>query len=140
MDESDRPMPAPSSASVSVPDPPSTRAKVRSVTLIVSSPDPPIATSATDNELGCLWLEFKDTNPEFQLFTIDGTTTVVRTAARKALAALNGVEDTFPELVRLPVFVDTLNGKLPECREDLPPDADLSSNLTDEELKAIFAQ
>jgi ribose transport system substrate-binding protein len=103
-------------------------------------PIPPIATSATDNELGCLWLEFKDTNPEFQLFTIDGTTTVVRTAARKALAALNGVEDTFPELVRLPVFVDTLNGKLPECREDLPPDADLSSNLTDEELKAIFAQ
>jgi ribose transport system substrate-binding protein len=101
---------------------------------------PPIATSATDNELGCMWLELKDKNPDFQLLTLDGTTTVVRTAARKALAALNGVPDTFPEAFALPVFVDTANGKLPVCREDMPPDADLSSNLTDEELKAVFAQ
>jgi ribose transport system substrate-binding protein len=101
---------------------------------------PPMATSATDNELGCLWLELKDSNPDFQLLTLDGTTTVVRTAARKALAALNGVPDTFPEAFALPVLVDTVNGKLPVCRDDLPPDADLSSNLTDEELKAVFAQ
>lgn len=103
-------------------------------------PIPPIATSATDNELGCMWLELKDTNPDFELFTVDGTTTVVRTAARKALAALNGLPDTYPEAFQLPILIDTANGILPECREDLPPDADLSSNLTDEELKAVFAQ
>ena len=35
-------------------------------------------------------------------------------------------------------FVDTTAGKEPECRKDLPPDADLSSGLTPEELEEVF--
>jgi ribose transport system substrate-binding protein len=35
-------------------------------------------------------------------------------------------------------FVDTTAGKEPECREDIPPDADLSSGLTEEELQEVF--
>ncbi|QXW01301.1 substrate-binding domain-containing protein [Rhodococcus globerulus] len=101
-------------------------------------PIPPLATSATDNELGCMWLQYHETNPDFQLLTLDGTTTVVRIAARKALAAINGQPDNEPENFKLPTFVDTLNGKLPTCREDLPPDADLSSALSPEQLQAVF--
>lgn len=99
---------------------------------------PPLATSATNNELGCFWLEHKDKNPKFQLLTLDGTTTVVRIAGRKALAALNGLPDNEPELFELPTFIDTANGKLPTCNKDLPPDADLSSALSPEKLKAVF--
>lgn len=101
-------------------------------------PIPPLATSATANELGCFWLEHKDEHPNFELLTLDGTTTVVRTAGRKALAAVNNMPDNEPEAFELPVFVDTANEKLPTCREDLPPDADLSSGLSEDELKAIF--
>jgi len=101
-------------------------------------PIPPLATSAGSNELGCFWLQHKDKNPKFQLLTLDGTTTVVRIAGRKALAALNGLPDNEPEAFELPVFVDTANGKLPTCRKDLPPDADLSSGLSEEEFKAVF--
>lgn len=103
-----------------------------------SRPIPPLATSATDNELGCFWLEQKDKNPKFQLLTLDGTTTVVRIAGRKALAALNKLPDNEPELFKLPTFIDTANGKLPTCHKDLPPDADLSSALSQEKLKAVF--
>ncbi|MEZ7237433.1 substrate-binding domain-containing protein [Rhodococcus sp. GXMU-t2271] len=101
-------------------------------------PIPPLATSATDNELGCMWLQYHQANPDFHLLTLDGTTTVVRIAARKALAALNGQPDNEPENFELPTFIDTRNGKLPTCREDLPPDADLSSALSPEQLSAVF--
>ncbi|HEY5856439.1 MAG TPA: substrate-binding domain-containing protein [Aldersonia sp.] len=101
-------------------------------------PIPPLATSATDNELGCMWLQYHESNPDFQLLTLDGTTTVVRIAARKAMAAVNGQPDNEPENFELPTFVDTLNGKLPTCRDDLPPDADLSSALSPEQLAAVF--
>lgn len=99
---------------------------------------PPLATSATDNELGCMWEDLHKTNPDFELLTLDGTTTVVRIAARKALAALNDLPDNEPENFELETFVDTANGKLPECNEDLPPDADLSSALSPEDLAAVF--
>jgi ribose transport system substrate-binding protein len=100
---------------------------------------PPLATSATDNQLGCLWVQLHPKNPKFQLLTLDGTTSVVRIAARKALAALGKVPDTEPENFELPTFVDTVNGKMPTCRKDLPPDADLSSSLSPDKLKAVFA-
>jgi len=99
---------------------------------------PPLATSATDNELGCMWEDLHKTNPKFELLTLDGTTTVVRIAARKALAALNDLPDNEPENFELPTFIDTLNGKLPKCEKDLPPDADLSSALSPEKLAAVF--
>ncbi|GAB89606.1 substrate-binding domain-containing protein [Gordonia rhizosphera] len=101
-------------------------------------PIPPLATSATDNELGCMWLQYHEANPQFQLLTLDGTTTVVRIAARKALAAVNGLPDNEPEQFELKTFVDTVNGKLPTCKSDLPPDADLSSELSADQLAAVF--
>jgi ribose transport system substrate-binding protein len=101
-------------------------------------PIPPLATSATDNELGCMWESLHKTNPKFQLLTLDGTTTVVRIAARKALAALNKLPDNEPENFELKTFIDTVNGKLPKCEKNLPPDADLSSGLSPEKLAAVF--
>jgi ribose transport system substrate-binding protein len=99
---------------------------------------PLLATSATDNELGCMWLDLHKSNPGFQMITLDGTTSVVRVAALKAMAALSKVPDTLSQDVPLKVFIDTATGKLPTCRKDLPPDADLSSALSPDTLKKVF--
>ena len=101
-------------------------------------PLPPLATSASDNELGCLWQEYGPTNPDFELLSLDGTTRVVRIAGRKALAALNGLPDNEPELAELIRFIDTVNGIDPPCEPSLPPDADLSSALTVQQLQELF--
>ncbi|MEQ8718270.1 MAG: substrate-binding domain-containing protein [Acidimicrobiales bacterium] len=99
---------------------------------------PPLATYATSNELGCVWYELSEDNPDFELFAVDGTTRVVRLAVRKALAALNGLPDTDVEVFVLEPFMDTVNGIDPPCEPDLPPDADLSSGLSPEQLAAVF--
>jgi ribose transport system substrate-binding protein len=99
---------------------------------------PPWATSAGDNELGCLWLENRDKQPNWQLLQMEGTTSTVRVTMRKAVAKLNGTPDTFPNVQELIPFVDTVNGKLPTCNKDFPPDADLSANLTQGQLKQVF--
>lgn len=103
---------------------------------------PPWATSASDNELGCLWLDNKDKNPNWQLLSMDGTTPTVRLTLRKALAKLAGQDpNQIPNVQELIPFIDTANGKLPTCRKDLPPDADLSAlnTLSEDQLKEAFA-
>ena len=100
---------------------------------------PTLVTSATDNALGCFWLENNDpASPSFEMMTMDGTHSTARVAVRKTLAAVNGLPDNEPERVELFKFIDTVAGDLPTCRDDLPPDADLSSSLSEDQLKAVF--
>lgn len=99
---------------------------------------PTLVTSATDNALGCFWLENNEANPSFQMMTMDGTHSTARVAVRKTLAAINDLPDNEPERVELTKFIDTPAGQLPTCRDDLPPDADLSSSLSEDQLKAVF--
>jgi ribose transport system substrate-binding protein len=102
-------------------------------------PMPPLAALATSNELGCLYQAHKADWPKFRMVWIEGTTRVVRWAGRRALSELNGIklDDPTTNLQMYP-FVDTEAGKEPRCDRSLPPDADLSSGLTPEELKAVF--
>ena len=102
-------------------------------------PHPPLATNASDNNLGCEWLKYTKQWPDFQLFTLDGSTRVVRWAGRRAIATINDIELNDPTVFQLYPLVDTANGKLPKCNPDLPPDADLSSALSPEALKALFS-
>jgi ribose transport system substrate-binding protein len=101
-------------------------------------PMPALATLASSNELGCVYEEVKDDWPDFEMVWVEGTTRVVRWAARRALATFNDIPIDDPVLLKMFPFVDTTAGKEPECREDLPPDADLSSGLTPEELQEVF--
>jgi ribose transport system substrate-binding protein len=59
-------------------------------------------------------------------------------ASRPIPPLATSATDNEPELFKLPTFIDTANGKLPTCHKDLPPDADLSSALSQEKLKAVF--
>lgn len=100
-------------------------------------PLPPWATNDS-NELGCLFHEVTDDEPDFQLATVSGRNWLVRLGLRKGLAVHNGIASSEPALVQLPLFEDTLNSLDAQCNTDLPPDAILSSQLTLDELTAIF--
>jgi ribose transport system substrate-binding protein len=99
---------------------------------------PALATLASSNELGCVYDEVKADWPDFEMIWVDGTTRVVRWAARRALAEFNDIQLKDPKLLRMFPFVDTTEGREPKCREDLPPDSDLSTGLTQQELKEVF--
>lgn len=94
---------------------------------------PALVGNASANINGCQWEEHK-----FDFMTLDGSTSVGRIALRQALAATLGIENPEPTTIKLPVFIDTANGKNPRCEPDLPADADLSANLTTEQLKALL--
>ncbi|HEY2715059.1 MAG TPA: substrate-binding domain-containing protein [Solirubrobacterales bacterium] len=99
---------------------------------------PPLATSSSSNELFCLWQEQKKNWPNFQMISIDGDVRVVRWAARRALAELNEIPLSDPTTLKMFKDVDTVAGKDPECDKNLPPDADLSSALSKEQLEELF--
>jgi ribose transport system substrate-binding protein len=90
--------------------------------------------SLEGNQLACEYLKLKPTNPGLQLGTISGRNWIGRIAARKAIAAVQGIPDTEPAKYDLGIFEDTLGGKNPECDPALPPDALISARLTPKEL------
>ena len=51
---------------------------------------------------------------------------------------MNGLPDNEPELAELIRFIDTANGIDPPCEPSLPPDADLSSALSIQQLQELF--
>lgn len=97
----------------------------------------PLATNDS-NELGCLYEELSPDEPGFELATVSGRNWLIRLGLRKGLAVHNGIESTEPALVQLPLFEDTINGQDAQCSPDLPPDAILSSELSEDELAELF--
>jgi ribose transport system substrate-binding protein len=91
--------------------------------------------SLEGNELSCEYAKLKPTNPGLQLGTISGRNWIGRIAARKAIAAVEGIPDTEPAKYPLGIYEDTLGGKAPECDKALPPDALDSARLTPKELE-----
>lgn len=102
-------------------------------------PHPPMASLANSNELGCMVKEVSQKWPDFEVLWMDGSTRTIRWGVRRALAEFNGIELDEPttNLALFP-FVDTTEGDEVPCDESLPPDADLSSGLEPDELKAVF--
>jgi ribose transport system substrate-binding protein len=97
-------------------------------------PIPPIATGSSTNELVCLWHRLHKSNPGFQLLGIEGNSYQGRIAVRKAVAAVQGIDDPESLVFKRRVGIDTLRGVIPRCRPDLPPDADLWSTLSEAQL------
>ena len=94
---------------------------------------PALLGNASGNANACQWAE-----KNFKFFTLDGTTQLGRIALRKALAFSMGKTSDEPSLVQIPVFIDTENNQNPVCEPDLPADADLSSALPVDALKALL--
>jgi ribose transport system substrate-binding protein len=103
----------------------------------------PLWPSQDANELGCFWQANKDANPNFKLATVTARTWMVRVALRKAMGAVQGISDTEPSIIQLPLAEDSASGDpalAPKCNTDLPPDAILSSMLPVEKLITLLAK
>jgi ribose transport system substrate-binding protein len=103
-------------------------------------PVPAIVTIASDNELNCHYLSAKKSGAAFPYYTLDGTTTYVRFAVRHGVAAYQGATDNESPAVLPFAYADSAKGLDPKCDPSAPPDADLSSALSPEKLKAVFEQ
>jgi ribose transport system substrate-binding protein len=94
----------------------------------------PIAT-LEGNEFGCEFSKLKPANPKLEYGTLSARTWMGRVAARKAIAAAQGIENHEPDIYQLPVYEDSLAGKPPKCDSTQPPDAFISVVLTPQQLE-----
>jgi ribose transport system substrate-binding protein len=105
-----------------------------------SRPIPPW--SANDsNEFACLWVNRDPSETKYQIATISSRNWISRVALRRAVAVYQGIQNPEPQIIVLPLSEDSLSDDpalAPKCEEDLPPDAILSSQLTTDQLKALF--
>ncbi|MFM0336965.1 substrate-binding domain-containing protein [Paraburkholderia fungorum] len=103
-------------------------------------PEPAIVTIGSNNELNCRFIAAEKSGKGFRYFTLDGTTSYIRFAARRAIAAYQGTADHESSAVLPFPFADSAKGLDPRCDPTAPPDADLSSPLPPEKLKAVLQQ
>jgi ribose transport system substrate-binding protein len=101
-------------------------------------PVPAIATIASDNEVNCRYLADKKAGKRFRYFSLDGTTSMIRVALRRAVSDFEGTSNNEPLSAVGFAYADSETGLDPKCEQDAPLDADLSSSLPPEKLKAAF--
>jgi len=82
------------------------------------------------NGLGCLWQKDHKAQPAFQMITDSTRNWMGRVAARKAIAAAEGIADTEPNLYNLTPFEDSTGSLPPQCDPNQPADRYLSDQLS----------
>jgi ribose transport system substrate-binding protein len=91
---------------------------------------PPIATLDA-NGISCLYKKVHASNPTFQIATISSRNWLGRIAARKAIAAAEGLPNGEPAQFALPFFEDTTSASKPaQCLASASPDFYASNKLT----------
>jgi ribose transport system substrate-binding protein len=88
----------------------------------------PIATLDA-NGLSCLYKQVHGSDPAFQLATISSRNWLGRVAARKAIAAAEGLPNNEPSTYSLPFFEDTAGGLPVHCTAGAAPDFYSSNDL-----------
>ena len=105
------------------------RVKQRAARGRLRKPLVPIATLDA-NGLSCLYKAKK-----VPLQTISSRNWLGRIAARKAIAAAEGLPNLEPNIINLPAFEDTLAGKPYQCNAKAAPDFYPSNKLTTAQIK-----
>lgn len=106
----------------------------------VGRPLPMFTNSASNNELNCLWEGLNANGQAFPFASSEHTTSLVRNAFRRGMAEYQGVTLDEPSVVQVPLGIDTFAGENPPCNPSYPPDADMFSQLTPEQLQEVFGQ
>jgi ribose transport system substrate-binding protein len=91
-------------------------------------------TTLDSNKLGCDFATTKAANANFQMVTISSRNWLGRIAARKAIAAFEGVANTEPDSFKLPIFEDSNGGLAPQCDSNQGPDVFLSNKISATDL------
>lgn len=103
-------------------------------------PVPAIATTASNNELNCMFINDREAGNGWHYFSIDGLNRLARYGLRRGLSIHQGTPNDEPLAIEFPAFADSFAGLDPRCDPNAPPDADLSSALPEDKLQAIFAR
>jgi ribose transport system substrate-binding protein len=90
----------------------------------------PAVVGADANGLGCLWVKDHASEPNFKLATVSTRNWMGRIAARKAIAAAEGIKDTEPGQYDLTFYENTAAGLSAHCDPSQPTDRYLSDDLT----------
>lgn len=101
---------------------------------------PAIATAASNNEVNCAYLNDRKADKGWEYLTRDGGLSIVRFALRRGMAEYQGIESDEPHIMLFEPHADSTAGMDPKCDPLMPPDADLSSALTTEELNKVFGK
>ena len=100
-------------------------------------PIPPIAT-LEQNELACIYEDAKGTPDEFQLATVSNRNWLGQVAVRKAVAAVNGIEDTGNSIVVLPFSENSTDPELqPVCDPAAPAETFHSNEKADQQIAEL---
>jgi ribose transport system substrate-binding protein len=101
----------------------------------------PAVATEDSNQLSCSWASLHGADSQFQLFTVDSQTWMVRTAVDFAIAKASGGQLPGSTSVPQGVFEDSVSSspRGPDCDNTLPPDALLSSHLPPAALKAALS-
>jgi ribose transport system substrate-binding protein len=91
-------------------------------------------TTLDSNKLGCDFGGLKAANPKFEMVTISSRNWLGRIAARKAISAVQGIPDTEPDLYKLPIFEDSIDGLQPQCDSAQGPEVFLSNKISADDL------
>jgi len=96
----------------------------------------PVVTSITSsNAIGCDWAK-----TPYSFDVMGSTSSMTRLALRIGVAAYEGTTDTESSSLRPKPFEYLPGGKAPDCNQALPPDADLSADLTPAQLTQLFSK
>ena len=87
------------------------------------------------NDVACTFDQYKPDNAAFEFGTISSRNWLGRVAARKAIAAAQGIDYEVPSLYSLPLLEDSLEGTSPVCDSALPADAFVDSELTTADIE-----
>jgi len=106
-------------------------------------PLPAIAGQSSSNEVICEIHEKQQKDPNYNVFSLDGSAQQAALALAKGMAAYQEIEA--PELgptdeptkANYKVYIDTLKNMLPPCEKSLPGGADLSTALTKSEIEEV---
>jgi ribose transport system substrate-binding protein len=82
------------------------------------------------NGLSCLYKSTRKTQPQFQTANFSNRNWMGRIAARKAIAAAEGIKNTEPAFFALPFYEDTLHGKVGKCDPKAGLDFYWSNNIS----------
>ncbi len=94
----------------------------------------PIIGTEESNLLACTYQTSKAKHPELQMATISARNWLGRIAARKAVAAAEGLPENDPSTYNLPIYEDSTGSNPPKCDTSVSPSTFFSNNVTPADL------
>ena len=94
----------------------------------------PIIGTEESNLLACTYQKAKATHPELQLAIVSGRNWLGRVAARKAVAAAEGLAENDPSTYNLPIYEDSTTDAPPKCDASVSPSTFFSDQISPSDL------